>query len=55
MSQRRRGREDAGESIRRMRDALCFSIETGAVGREGRQCQTAVAGYGRLWSEYAAL
>ena len=29
------------------REMLCFIIETAAVGREGRICKTAVAGYVR--------
>ena len=28
-------------------EMLCFTIETAAVGREGRSCETAVAGYVR--------
>ena len=28
-------------------EMLCFTIETGAVGREGRSCEAAVAGYVR--------
>ena len=29
------------------REMLCFTIETAAVGGEGRSCETAVAGYVR--------
>ena len=29
------------------REMLCFTIETALVGREGRICETAVAGYVR--------
>ena len=29
------------------REMLCFTIETGVVGREGRICEMAVAGYVR--------
>ena len=32
------------------REVLCFTIETDAVGREGRMCETAVAGYVRAMS-----
>ena len=28
-------------------EMLCFTIETGVAGREGRICETAVAGYVR--------
>ena len=31
-------------------ETRCFTIETAVGGCEGRWCQTAVAGYGRLWS-----
>ena len=32
------------------REMLCFTIETAAVGREGRICETAGAGYARAMS-----
>ena len=38
--------DDVAES-KMAREMLCFTIETAAVGREGRICKTAVAGYVR--------
>ena len=35
---------------RMAREMLCFTIETAAVGREGRICETAGAGYVRAMS-----
>ena len=32
------------------REMLCFTIETAAVGRKGRMCETAVADYVRAMS-----
>ena len=32
------------------REMLCFTMETGVVGCEGRICETAVAGYVRAMS-----
>ena len=40
---------DAAES-KMTHEKLCFTIETGAGGHEGRWCQTVVAGYARLFS-----
>ena len=35
---------------KRAREMLCFTIETAAVGREGRICEAAGAGYVRAMS-----
>ena len=39
-------RNDVAES-KMAREMLCFTMETAAVGCEGRICETAVAGYVR--------
>ena len=42
-------RNDVAES-KMAREMLCFTMETAAVGCEGRICETAVAGYVRAMS-----
>ena len=42
-------RNDVAES-KTAREMLCFTIETAAVGREGKICETAGAGYVRAMS-----
>ena len=42
-------RNDVAES-KMAREMLCFTMETAAVGCEGRICERAVAGYVRIMS-----